>query len=232
MKESTYYPLFFNIEGKRCVVFGGGDAAETEVHRLLECGAWVTVISPQPGQGVSQLADKGLLRVVRRGYLPGDLEGAFLAVAAAGDEAVNRQIADEAREKNILAYLPESPDKGSFIVPSVIRRANLVIAIAAAGDSPALARMVQQELERSLSSDYPALAALLLEARQEIEKGGSRVPGRAWQEALSADLLDMLRRGDMETAKSTLISRLREKMLPLKVKRPVTRKRRTASQDT
>ena len=98
----NYYPVFINTKGRRCVVIGGGNVGEEKVKRLLECEADVVVISPQVKDGVRGLVTGGKVTWVRRQYRPGDLEGAFIAIASTDDNNVNRQIALEAEQRKVL----------------------------------------------------------------------------------------------------------------------------------
>lgn len=205
----VYYAAYLNLRDRKCVVVGGGAVAERKVRALLECEASVTVISPElsPGLGLLRSQADFLLRL----YQEGDLEGAFLAIAATDDREVNRQVAGEARRKGVLVNVVDDPDYCDFIVPSVVRRGELSVAISTGGRSPALARKVREALEAFLGPEYEELLALLAEARQQYK---GRVPPEGWQQAASAEVLGLLRRGEREAARARIAAALSRSDLP------------------
>src|SRR4030042_1409560 len=125
---SGYYPIMLKVQGKRCVVVGGGPVAERKVQTLLECDASVCVISPNVTRGLRDLAAKKRVEIISRDFASGDLEGALLAVAATGDASVNRRVSEEAHARGIQVNVVDDPDSSSFIVPSVVRRGDLMFA--------------------------------------------------------------------------------------------------------
>ncbi len=214
MKKSdrvpAYYPIFLNISGKRCVVVGGGQVALRKVRALLEHGASVEVISPDSCPELGQLAESGEIRVLNRECQAGDLKDAFIAIAATDNSDVNLQVVKEARSKAVLVNVVDDAENSDFIVPSYIRRGDVVIAISTAGRSPALARKIRTRLENDFGEEYASLALLVDEVRTEVKRQGIKVDGDTWQEALDLDLLtDLLRRGDNEKARAILLSNLK-----------------------
>jgi len=206
----TYYPIFLNISGKKCVVAGGGQVALRKVRTLLEHGASVEVISPDLCSELSQLAESGEVRVVQRSYRVGDLQDAVIAIAATNESNTNLEVVKEARRKAVLVNVVDDPESSDFIVPSYMRRGDVAIAISTAGRSPALARKIRTRLEKDFGDEYASLALLIDEVRTEVKRQGIKVNGDAWQEALDLDLLsDLLRRGNNEKAKAILLSNLK-----------------------
>ncbi len=206
----AYYPVFLNINGKKCVVVGGGQVALRKVKILLEHGADVEVISPDLCSELVQLAGSGEINVISRDYHTGDLEGAFVAIAATDTSESNRQIGEEARRKAVLVNVVDDAENSDFIVPSYLRRGDITIAISTAGRSPALARKIRTELERNLGDEYASLTRLIAEVRAEIKRQEIKVDGNGWQEALDLDLLlELLRRGEKGKARTVLLSNLK-----------------------
>jgi len=206
----TYYPIFLNISGKKCVVVGGGQVALRKVTTLLEHGASVEVISPDLCSELSQLAESGEIGVLRRSYRAGDLQDAVIAIAATNDSNTNLEVVKEARRKAVLVNVVDDAESSDFIVPSYMRRGDVTIAISTGGRSPALARKIRNRLEKDFGDEYASLALLIDEVRAEVKGQGIKVNGDAWQEALDLDLLgDLLRRGDNEKAKAILLSNLK-----------------------
>jgi siroheme synthase-like protein len=115
-----YYPVFLDLRGKRCVVVGGGSVAERKVRVLLEHDASIAIVSPTLSQGLQELAEQGTIQAVQREYGKGDLEGAFLAIAATGHAHINVAVAAEARELRALINVVDDPANSDFIVPSLV----------------------------------------------------------------------------------------------------------------
>jgi siroheme synthase-like protein len=204
----AYYPVFINVADRRCVVIGGGNIGEEKVHRLLDCGAAVVVISPEVNDGVRTLAGDGKITWHQRAYRTGDLEGAFIAIAATDDNTVNRAISAEAEERNVLLNVVDVTHLCTFIAPSVARRGDVTIAISTGGASPALARKFREELTDSRILEYADLAPLLSEARGELKRSGVKVEPSYWQQCIDESLLAMVQAGRTEEARQELMSRL------------------------
>src|ERR1700674_3144170 len=124
-----YLPIFIDAGARRCVVIGGGEVAERKTRSLIEAGAVVTVVSSALTTGLAAMANGGALRHLARTYQQGDLEGAFLAFEATGEVETARAAAAEARARGVPINVADVPELCSFIVPAVIRRGGLQIAI-------------------------------------------------------------------------------------------------------
>lgn len=209
---STYYPIFLDIKGKICIVVGGGEVAERKVRTLLEHGASVTVISPRVSDGLAQLAGQGSIKISLRDYQSGDLEEALVVIAATDNSTVNAEVAREGRERRILTNVVDAPEHSNFIVPSLLRRGDISIAISTNGKSPALARKIRTELEQIFPQEYASLVLMLSEVRQELKRSNVHIDSDAWQESLNLELfLNMLKKGEFEQAKKKLLSDLQSK---------------------
>ncbi len=209
-KSSSYYPLFLNVSGKKCVVVGGGQVALRKVEAFLSHGADVEVISPDLCSGLHRLADNGEIAVLRRHYQSGDLAGALIVVAATDDRSINIEVAKEAKESAVLVNVVDDADNSDFIVPSSVRRGDITIAISTAGRSPALARKIRSRLEKEFGDEYAALALLIDEVRTEVKRQHININGDDWQEALDLDLMiDLIKKGDGEKARVVLLDNLK-----------------------
>ena len=204
----AYYPVFIDVRDRTCVVVGGGNIGEEKVSKLLDCGAKVLVISPEVTERVRNLVDDDNVTWTQRGYRPGDLKGAFIAIAATDDSKVNERIAAEAEERNVLLNVVDVTHLCTFIAPSVVRKGDVTIAVSTGGTSPALARKFREELSRSPLLDLADLTPLLSDARAELKKIGAKVDPDHWQECIDEDLLHMVQAGRMEEARETLMSNL------------------------
>ncbi len=164
----AYYPIFLRIEQKKCVVIGGGKVAARKVKTLLSYGAQVEVISPEVVPELVEWAEEGKITLYLRPYQEGDLKGAFLVVAATNNPEVQAQVVSEAEKEGLLINVVDQPEKSNFIVPSVVRRGRLTLAISTSGASPALARRLRETLEELFGPEYATYLDLLARWRQEI----------------------------------------------------------------
>lgn len=196
------YPLLLNLTGRVAVVVGGGRVAERKVRGLLPCGALIRVVSPRLTPGLTRLARAGTIHHVGRGWRHADLHGALLVYAATDDRAVNHAIAVRAQAAGCLVNAVDQPEAGNVIVPSVVRRGDLVIAIATGGVSPAFARQIRRELAREFGPAYRTYLRLLARLRDRLRR---EVPSEARRRRIlrrlvASDLLALLRRGEQARA--------------------------------
>ena len=212
----TYYPVFLDIRGRKSVVIGGGEVAEGKLRLLLECGARVTVVSPEATPAVQARAQAGELRWEARSYRPGDLQGAAIAIAATDDPKVNRAIAQEAALERVLLNVVDQTALCTFIAPAVARRGPVTLAISTGGASPALARKLRESFEDGCASGcalaYADLADVLSDARAELKRRKANVNADRWQECIDEPLLSLAQRGQRQAALDLLLSRLLERV--------------------
>ena len=183
--------------------------AERKTAMLLEHQASVTVISPSLNKGLQHLAEQGAIQTIIRNYQAGDLEEAFLVIAATDDPHINTDIADQRVKQGTLLNVVDNPEISDFILPALVRRGDITIAISTAGRSPALARKIRSELEKSFGAEYATLVTLISEVRSELNRRGVTVHGDDWQEVLDLDsLLEMIRAGRTEEVKTILLHNL------------------------
>jgi precorrin-2 dehydrogenase / sirohydrochlorin ferrochelatase len=160
-----HYALFLDLKNQPVVVIGAGQVAVRKVKTLLAADARVTVISPVAAAGIRTLAAAGTLRWIRRVYRRGDLRGAALVVAATDNLEVNQAVSAEARRRKLLVNCIAPPSAGNFIVPSLIRRGGITLAISTGGASPAFAKRLRLDLERFLGNRYPVLLKRMAKTR-------------------------------------------------------------------
>jgi precorrin-2 dehydrogenase len=193
-----YYPMMVDLTGKRCLVVGGGSVAERKVALLLEFGGAVEVVSPEVTARLTALAEAGRIRLRRRSVRIADMTGAFLVVAATDDPQVNSQVGERARVGGGLVNVVDDPDACSFLVPSVVRRGDLTIAISTAGGSPALAKKLRQRLEQTIGPEYEEFLAALRELRERAQRSITDPKERQaiFRRAIESDLFEHVARGD------------------------------------
>ncbi len=203
-----YYPVFLDLKGRECVIVGGGEIAERKIAGLLECGAVITMVSPQVTPGIRAHADAGDIRWEARQYVDGDLKGAFLAIASTDDEDVNRAVHEEASREGIVLNVVDRTALCSFIAPAVVRRGEVTVALSTGGASPALARKLRETLEQSEVLEYASLAGILSSARAEIKRLGVAVHPDRWQECIDDELLALVQGGRSDEALARLLHML------------------------
>ncbi len=209
---NTYPISLIGLETRRCVVIGGGAVAARKVAGLLTAHAAVTVISPQLVPELEQRAAAGEVQVVRRAYQPGDLEGAALVIAATDDPAVNRAVWEEASRRGCLINVVDDPACSNFIVPAVVRRGEITVAVSTGGASPALARRLRERLAATIGPEYGILADLLAELRPALlarcAPGEPRLA--AALRLVDSDVLEIIRRQGADAGRARLAALLEE----------------------
>lgn len=175
------YPIFMRIEGKSCLIVGGGRIALGKARPLLAAGARLVVVSPK---FLPEFEALKIIECRRRPFEAGDVEGAFFAIAATGDPAVNRAVAEACRARGILCNVVDAPDLCDFFVPSVLERGPLTIAVSTSGTAPALARRLRRELEALFPEEYADYVGFLGRARERVRE---RAVDRAERERIAAE---------------------------------------------
>jgi len=204
-----FYPVFLNVEGKKCVVVGGGTVALRKAKMLLACGAEVTVVSPEFDAGFSKSGRKNTLRLIHRNYRAGDLRGATVVIAATGLERINHKVARDAASVKGLVNVVDDPKHSDFIVPSSFRRGDLTVAISTGGLSPALSKKLRKRLESTIGKDFGTLLSLVASVRARMRGQGFSVRGEDWQRTLDLDqLLDLVQGKEHRKAEALLLTNL------------------------
>ena len=172
MNEKHYYMACLDLEGRSCLVVGGGTVALEKVRGLLDCGARVTVVAPQIVDELSAL-DVELsaldVELVERGYRASDLDGRFLVVAATSKTRLNREISRDARARSLLCNVVDVPELCSFILPAVHREGPIALAVSTSGASPVLAQRLRESLGAQIGPEHAQLARRLRELRPWVK---------------------------------------------------------------
>ncbi len=209
MSLAPYYPVFLDLAGRKCLVIGAGVVARRKVEILLEHQARVQVISPELCPELEKMAAEGLIEATVRRYQNGDLAGAFLVIAATDSAAINQMVSSEAKQRGQLINVVDDAAKSNFIVPSLLRRGDITIAVSTSGMSPALARKIRVNLEERIGPEYGELARLINEVRCQLRDSGQSISPEQWQQALDIDhLIDLLKVSKNE-AKTALLRDLK-----------------------
>jgi precorrin-2 dehydrogenase len=201
-----FFPIYLNLSGKRVIVIGGGEVAERKITSLSGTGAEITVISPDVTPRLLSLSQSNAISWQKRRYIPGDCSGATLVFTATDDPATSRAVWEEATSAGILVNTADQPSLCDFIMPAVVRRGDLAVAISTGGASPALAATLREKLSEMFGPEYQELLELLSQARAEIQR---RFHDEADRKALhyrilESNLTDLLKRQDREGAERLL----------------------------
>ena len=165
------------MQARQTVVIGGGHVAARKVEGLVAAQAQVKVISPVLVSELQSLADSGVITFAKRSYQDGDLEGAYLAIAATDEMSVNHAVWAEAMERGCLINVVDDPEHSTFILPAVLQRGEMSVAVSTGGGSPALARRIRERLGNIIGPEYGTLTELMAELRPELL--ASFLPGKA-----------------------------------------------------
>jgi len=200
------YPIFLRLDGKECLVVGGGQVAERKIANLLQAGAGVLVVSPDVTAKIEEWAGAGRLEWRRRLFQASDLEGRELVFAATDDREINISIAGECRQRKIWVNVADDPAGSDFHVPAVLTRGDIQLAISSGGKSPLLARKIRDRLALIIGPEYGEINGLLGELRQALQ---TRIPDpgkrrQVLQDLLAEEFWEELVRGEMEKVKERI----------------------------
>lgn len=197
-----YYPAYLDLRGRPCLVIGGGPVAEGKTLTLLEAGADVTIVSPALTLKLQELSQSGRISHHQKNFEEKDLSGAFLVIAATDLPDMNSSAAQACKKNNILVNVVVPPEESSFIVPSVVERGDLLIAVSTSGISPALAKKIRQELETRYGAEYALFLERLAEIRQRVleEVTDEQKRRMIFQKIVDSDVINLLQQGRVHDA--------------------------------
>lgn len=201
-----YLPAFLDIRDRPCLVVGGGPVAAHKAALLVKAGGKVTVVAPALCRALAELGAAGQTRHHARAFKPEDLDGCALAIAATGDRTVNRSVSVRARARGVPVNVVDQPDLCSFIVPSIVDRSPVLVAVSSGGTSPVLARLLRARLESLIPASYGQLALLAQRFRDRVKArfGNVLERRRFWERALQGPAAEMALAGQMTAAQLAL----------------------------
>jgi precorrin-2 dehydrogenase / sirohydrochlorin ferrochelatase len=206
-----HFPAFLDIRGKKCLVVGGGSVASQKVRALLACAGAVQVVSPTLDPSLQRLQKNGSFEWIARDFIPSDLGGSFLAIAATNDAQVNEAVWDAANKERVLVNVVDDTPHCNFIAPSIFKRGRLQLAISTGGASPALAKKLRKQLRNMLGPEWAVALNWMGNARKEVLRV---VPTTAKRKALFSDLAstipEAIRKKGKKVAKREFENRLRK----------------------
>jgi len=195
-----YYPIMVDINNKECLVIGGGEVAERKIFSLWEYGAKVTVISPKVTEKLYKLFQERKISLIQRIYKEGDMKDYYLVYVATNDPRVNASCFQEAEREEILINVVDQPKLCRFIVPAVIRKGDLTVAVSTNGKSPMLSRKIKEDIEALLddvSEEYlDALGELRNIVMEEVKDINKRKT--IFEKIVYSDLPKKLKQGEIK----------------------------------
>lgn len=197
------YPVFLNLEGKKCLVVGGGKVAERKVAALVRTGAKITIVSPFLTTSLEDMAQQGIILYRQGFYKTSDLDGIYLVISATNDALTNGIIAGHCMERNIMINVVDDPARCNFHVPSVVHRGALKMAISTGGKSPNLARMIRVKLEEEFGTQFEGFVDFVGEIRAQAINTITDPIKRSLvlRNLVDSYTLEMVKRGNLEQAK-------------------------------
>lgn len=193
-----YYPIFLKVADRACLVVGGGEVGARKVKTLLSCGASVGVVSPEVVEWLDEKIQEGVVDLVGSHYEEQQLEGRFLVIAATDDVELNSRIARDAEKRGLMCNVVDYPQEGNFILPALVQRGALTLAISTSGKSPALARQLRRDLEERFGIEYADFLEIMGAVRSRLlkESQDSRANKEKFDGLVQSELLELVRRRD------------------------------------
>jgi len=206
----SYYPIFLNLTYKKALVVGGGLVAQRKVETLLEHGASTSVVSQKLTVRLKELAEEKKIQYLGPEFSEEYLDDMFLVIAATDDQELNHRVSLCAQERGLLVNAVDQPEDCNFIVPSIVRRGDLQVAISTSGKSPALARKLRQELEVQFGEEYEKLLSLMGSIREVVLSRGlpQDENKRIFKSIVDSDILKAIAKKDRERIEKILKSAL------------------------
>jgi uroporphyrin-III C-methyltransferase/precorrin-2 dehydrogenase/sirohydrochlorin ferrochelatase len=206
----NYLPIFIDIKQKPCLVVGGGDIALRKINLLLKADAAITCVSKDCCDGIEKLVKDNKITRIEKAFEATDINAQVLIVSATDDSDLNAQVSELAKVANIPVNVVDSPDLCSFIMPSIVDRSPIVIAISSAGKAPVLARLIRAKLESTIPHAYGKLAELAGNFRDQVKAKFNNIEDRRyfWEKTFSGIVAEKVFSGKVDEAKADLQAQL------------------------
>ena len=194
----SFYPIMIQLEGMKVVGVGGGLVAQRKIDTLLAYHADVHVVSRDLTPKLSKYLEEQRIKLSGHEFKESHLDGAFVVIAATDDPLLNRHVSEKASARRLLINAVDQPADCNFIVPSILRRGDLLVAVSTSGKSPAFAKKVREELEKQFGDEYGSFLVLMGCLREEIlEKELSQEENkRIFHQLVNSRILDAMAEKD------------------------------------
>ena len=206
----NYLPIFIDIKQKPCLVVGGGDIAYRKINLLLKADAAITCVSKECCDGIVQLVQSNKITHIEKAFEATDINSQILIVSATDDSTLNAHVSELAKSANIPVNVVDSPALCSFVMPSIVDRSPIVIAISSAGKAPVLARLIRAKLESTIPHAYGKLAELAGNFRDQVKAKFNNIEDRRyfWEKTFSGIVAEKVFSGKVDEAKADLQAQL------------------------
>jgi len=206
----NYLPIFIDIKQKPCLVVGGGDIAYRKISLLIKANAQVSCIAKEACSNIIALADENKITLIQRNFEPTDVDSQRLIISATDNKQLNAEVSELANSANIPVNVVDSPDLCSFIVPSIVDRSPIVIAISSAGKAPVLARLIRAKLESTIPHAYGKLAEIAGSFRDKVKSKFDNIEDRRyfWEKVFSGVIAEKVFAGKADEAKVDIQAQL------------------------
>lgn len=205
-----FLPIFIDVRKQSCLVVGGGEIAGRKVMLLLQAGARVLVVSPKLNRDLEELLSQKRITYCAENFSPDCLENMFLVIAATDDYVINQQVSEFAKQRHIPVNVVDNPDLCTFIMPAIVDRSPMLIAISSGGQSPVLTRLLRAHLETTIPATYARLAAIAGKFRQQVKQHFTHLEKRRffWEKMLQGPFAEMVHAGKDKAAQEYLLHSL------------------------
>ncbi|KJG27332.1 uroporphyrinogen-III C-methyltransferase [Photobacterium angustum] len=203
-----YLPIFADLKRRPCLVVGGGDSAWRKTRMLLKAGADVRVIAPRLNADFTAALASQQIKLVGEHFSPSDLDGIFLAIAATERKAINALVYQSANQRQVLVNVVDDTQRCSFIIPSIVDRSPIIVAISSSGKAPVLARLLREKLEALLPQHLGRMATIAGNFRQRLSQTVSSFSARRyfWEQAFNGRFGDLVASGREQEAEQELVT--------------------------
>jgi uroporphyrin-III C-methyltransferase/precorrin-2 dehydrogenase/sirohydrochlorin ferrochelatase len=200
------FPIFLKLQGQPCAVVGGGEIALRKINLLLRAGADVVIISPMLCPSLAELKRQQRIRHIESRFIAPHLDNMNLVIAATDDRTVNMAVAEAARQRHIPVNVVDAPELCTFIMPSIVDRSPVVIAVSSGGVAPVLARLVRARIETLIPAAYGRLAAFAAEFRERVKQRFATTQQRRifWEEVFQGPIAEQVTSGQEDAARRSL----------------------------
>ena len=207
-----YYPVNLDIRNRKCLVVGGGTVGTRKVMTLLNCGAKVTVVSSDVAEKLQELSDGDIIKLEKRPFQISDLDNMFLVMGATDNQEINREIHSEAERLGVLCNIADRPEVCNFILPAIVNRGDLIIAISTSGKSPAFAKKIRKDLEKVFGTEYTDFLTLMGNIRTKLlsEDHEPEAHKHLFEKLIKRDLIKMIKDRNIAAVNSLLFEILGE----------------------
>jgi len=202
-----YYPVNLDIRNRKCLVVGGGTVGTRKVMTLLNCGAKVTVVSSDVAEKLQEFSDGDVIKLEKRPFQISDLDQMFLVIGATDNPELNRQIHAEAERLGMLCNIADRPEDCNFILPAIVNRDDLIIAISTSGKSPAFAKKIRKDLEKVFGSEYAEFLKLMGNIRNKLlsEDHEPEAHKHLFEQLIKRDLVKLIKDRNIAAVNSLLL---------------------------